>query len=339
MKTSKSAIYTVESHTEGEPTRIIFSGIPNLKGKTMAEKKDSLLNEHDWFRKILMNEPRGHNDMFGAIIIPPCNPEANFGVLFTESAGCLNMCGHGTIGTATVLVETGMTEIKEPITEIKLDTPAGLVLAKVNIVNNEVKNVSVENVASFLYKEKIVLDVPEIGIINFDIAFGGSFFILLESSQLGLDIILENDSSFVEKGMKILKFVNKNVKVEHPINKFINKIDLIEFYEKPNKRHPNNYSNCVVFGLGQFDRSPCGTGTSAKVATLVAKGELKLGEEFVYESILGTKFIGKALSKTKVGDFEAIMPEITGKAWITGYSNFVLQPDDPFKEGFNPKVK
>ncbi|QEH61401.1 proline racemase [Spiroplasma chinense] len=339
MDLKKSAIYAVESHTEGEPTRIILSGVPPLKGKTMAEKKDSLLNEHDWFRKLLMNEPRGHNDMFGAIVVPPCDPNADFGVLYTESAGCLNMCGHGTIGLATVLIETGMVEKKEPYTEIKLDTPAGFVVAKANIKNDKLTSVSVENVASFLYKENIELDVPEVGHIKFDISFGGSFFILLESSQLNLDIVQENDALFVEKGMKILKYVNEHVKVEHPINTYINKVDLIEFYEKPNDRHKDNYSNCVVFGLGQFDRSPCGTGTSAKVATLVARNELELGQEFIYESILGTKFIGKALSKTKVGDFDAIMPEITGKAWITGFSNYVVQPDDPFQEGFNPKVK
>ncbi|KAJ3616609.1 hypothetical protein Zmor_011809 [Zophobas morio] len=286
-----------------------------------------------------MNEPRGHNDMFGAIVVPPVNEGSDFGVLYTESAGCLNMCGHGTIGLTTVLIENGIVEPKFPQTVINLDTPAGKVIAKGNVdKEGNVESVSIENVPSFLYKENIEIDVPEVGHVKFDISFGGSFFILIDLAQLGITNEMKNVDELVDKGMKIMKYVNENVEMQHPELAHIKKADLVEFYEKPNDRHPNNYSNCVVFGVGQFDRSPCGTGTSAKVATLVARGELKMGEEFVYESIMGTKFIGKALSKTKVGDIDAIIPEITGKAYITGYSNYVIQPNDPFQEGFNPKL-
>lgn len=338
MEIKKGAIFCVESHTEGEPTRIVLGGAPKLEGKTMAEKKDDLLNNKDWFRKILMNEPRGHNDMFGAILMPPINPTSDYGVLYTESAGCLNMCGHGTIGAATVLIENGTVETVEPVTTIKFDTPAGLVTAKGNVKNNKLQNVSFENVPSFLYTQDQEIDVPEVGKVKYDLAFGGSFFILIESSTLNLTIEMKNVDELVSKGMKIMNYINKKVKMQHPELAHIKTADLVEFYEKPNSRHPKNYSNCVVFGLGQFDRSPCGTGTSAKVATLVAKGELRMGDEFVYESILGTKFVGKAIGKAKVGKFDAIIPEITGSAFITGYSNYVIQPNDPFQEGFNPKL-
>ncbi|AXK50878.1 proline racemase family protein [Spiroplasma alleghenense] len=338
MKINKGAIMTVESHTAGEPTRIVLSGVPLLKGKNMSEKKEDLLKNYDDFRKLLMHEPRGHNDMFGALLVPPCNPEADFGVIYTESGGCLNMCGHGSIGLATVLVENGMVEVKEPVTEIKLDTPAGLVTAYVDVKNSEVQSVRIKNVPSFLYKENIEVMVPDFGKIKVDISFGGSFFALVDMEQLKTTNEMKNVDFLVDIGMKILNACNEQIKVIHPINEHIKSIDLVEMYEKPNSRHPKNYSNCVVFGMAQFDRSPCGTGTSAKVATLFKRKELKLNEDFVYESIMKTKFIGKVLETTKVKEFDAVIPEIKGNAYITGYANWVLQPTDPFQEGFNPKT-
>lgn len=332
MKFSRS-IYAIDSHTMGEPTRIVTGGIPNIKGNTMAEKKTYLEENLDYLRTAIMLEPRGHNDMFGSIITQPTNDEADFGIIFMDGGGYLNMCGHGSIGAVTAAIETGMVDKKEPITKVVMDTPAGIVRAEAKVENDRVKEVSIVNVPAFLYKRDLQIEMPEIGTITFDISFGGSFFAIVKADQLGLKVEPKNTQKLTEIALEMRDIINKTIEIQHPELPHINTVDLVEIYDEAT--HPDaNYKNVVIFGQGQVDRSPCGTGTSAKLATLYSKGELKEGELFVYESILGTLFKGRIVGLDKVADYEAIIPEITGAAYITGFNQFVIDEEDPVKHGF-----
>ncbi|SKA92546.1 proline racemase [Caloramator quimbayensis] len=326
-------INAVDSHTMGEPTRIVVGGVPVIPGKTMPEKKAYLEQNLDHIRTAIMHEPRGHKDMFGSIITQPTKEEADLGIIFMDGGGYLNMCGHGSIGALTVAVELGMVPVQEPFTDVVLEAPAGLVKGKVKVEDGKAKEVSIVNVPSFLYKQDVEVDVPEVGKLTIDISFGGSFFALVKSADLGIDICTSNAQRLCDVGMKILKAVNEQVKVQHPVLEHIKSVDLVEIYG-PAKNPKATLQNVVVFGQGQVDRSPCGTGTSAKLATLYAKGQLKMNEEFIYESITGTMFKGKVVGETKVGDYNAIIPEITGSAYITGFNQFIIDPEDPLKYGF-----
>lgn len=326
-------IHAVDSHTMGEPTRIIVGGVPKIPGKTMAEKKMYLEKHMDNIRTAVMLEPRGHNDMFGSIITAPVNEEADFGIIFMDGGGYLNMCGHGSIGAVTVAIETGMVEAIEPITEVTMDTPAGLIKAKAKVERGKVKEVSIVNVPSFHYMKDVKINVPNVGKVTLDISFGGSFFAIVDAQQLGVEVKPKNTQKLIDLGLIIRKIINDTIKVQHPILKHINRVDLVEIFDKPANKEAD-LKNVVVFGQGQIDRSPCGTGTSAKLATLYSKGKLKIGEYFVYESILGTIFKGRILGTTKVQNYEAVIPEITGSAYLTGFSHFVIDPEDPVKYGF-----
>lgn len=332
MKISR-VINAIDSHTMGEPTRIVVGGIPNVKGATMADKKQYLIDEMDYIRTAIMHEPRGHREMFGSLITQPCNPEADFGIIFMDGGGYLNMCGHGSIGAVTAAIETGMVKAQEPITKVMMDTPAGLVTAQAKVQNGLVEEVSIVNVPSFLYKEGVTVDVPNLGKLTLDISFGGSFFALVNAKDLGIEILPENVFQLMQTALQIRDSVNAQVSMQHPTLGHIKTCDLVEIYGPPT--HPQaDYKNVVVFGEGQVDRSPCGTGTSAKLAALHAKGQQKVGDPFVYESILGTLFKGKILETTKAGDFDAIIPEITGSAYITGFNTLMIDDRDPVKHGF-----
>lgn len=326
-------INAVDSHTMGEPTRIVTGGIPSIPGKTMPEKKAYLEKNLDFLRTGIMLEPRGHNDMFGSIITAPTMDEADLGIIFMDGGGYLNMCGHGTIGAMTVALETGMIPMVEPVTKVVLEAPAGLVRGDVAVRNGKVQEVSFKNVPSFLYKKDVEIDIPEIGKVTLDISFGGSFFAIVSAKKLGIEVKPENAQKLNQLGMLIRDIVNETVQVQHPELPHINTVDLVEIYDDPTDPTAN-FKNVVVFGQGQVDRSPCGTGTSAKLATLHAKGLFNEGETFIYESILGTLFKGKIVGKTKVGEIDAIIPEITGSAYITGFNQFVFDDEDPVKYGF-----
>ena len=330
MKFSRM-ITGIDSHTMGEPTRIITGGIPAIPGATMAEKKQYLVDHMDYIRTALMNEPRGHRDMFGSIITAPCNSEADFGIIFMDGGGYLNMCGHGSIGAVTAAIETGMVKAQEPTTTVKMDTPAGLVTATAKVEGGLVSEVSIVNVPSFLLK-KCTVDVPDLGPLELELSFGGSFFALVDARKLGVGVVPQNINKLVDMGLRIRECVNTQMDISHPELKHITTCDLVEFYDNPS--HPDaDYKNVVVFGQGQADRSPCGTGTSAKMAALFARGELGK-ETFTYESIIGTLFKGRILDTTRVGEYEAIIPEITGAAFITGFASFVIDERDPVKHGF-----
>lgn len=332
MKSNRH-IFTVESHTMGESLRLIVGGFPKVKGSSMPEKKAYFMEHYDDLHRALILEPRGHCNMYGAVLTSPCNPDADFGVIFMHGNGYHNMCGHGTIATNTIMVETGMIEVQEPNTSVKMETPAGLVSVNVNVEGGKAKSVSFENVPAFLYRKDAEVDVPGYGKLTMDISFGGSFFAIIDSQKLGLEICTENASKLTDAGMAILRAANEQIEIIHPELPHITTIDLCEIYG-PAKSPDTDMQNITIFD-GQIDRSPCGTGTCAKVATLWARGELALDEPFVYESVINTKFIGKAKRETTVGPYKAIIPEITGSAYITGYGQYVIDEDDPVKYGFS----
>lgn len=323
----------VDSHTMGEPTRVVLDGVEKIPGATMADKRQFLINNLDHVRTALMHEPRGHDNMFGSIIVEPCNPEAHLGVIFMDCGGYLNMCGHGTIGVVTVALEMGLLERREPFTTITLDTPAGLIYARAESRNGRVKKVTVQGVPSFLYREDFPIEIPGAGTIRTDVAFGGNWFALVESRSLHSEVVPANVRRLTEIGMVILQRVNEEIRVVHPTERHLRSIDLVEICGLAGAGHYHE-KNIVVFGRGQFDRSPCGTGTCARMASLFFKGRLGLGQDFTSESIIGTSFSGRLLRKTMVGEIEAVVPEITGQAFITGIQQLVLDPDDPLKHGF-----
>lgn len=332
MNFSKS-IRIIDTHTVGQATRIIMGGIPTLKGNSMMEKKQYLSENYDYLRSSCMLEPRGHSDMFGALLTEPTNKNADIGVIFLDGMGYLNMCGHGTIGVATALIETGMVEVIEPYTDIVIETPAGLIKVHVKVENNKAKEVSFLNVPAFLYKKDVKVNIADLGEVVFDIAFGGSFFAIVKDSQLGIKISKKDVDHNIPIAIKFLRYIEKNVSVQHPLIPEINKIELVEIYGAP-KSFDADVQNMVVLGEGEVDRSPCGTGTCAKMATLFAKGELLIGQDFIHESILETKFKGSIIGETKVASFNAIIPQITGQAYITGFNNLVIDEEDPLKHGF-----
>jgi len=318
----------------GEPTRIIVGGVPNIPGKTIADKKKYLEMNMDDIRKGIMFEPRGHNDMFGSILTAAVSEEADLGIIFMDGGGYLNMCGHGTIGAVTVALETGMVEMKEPFTEVVLEAPAGIIRATAHVINKRVKEVSFKNVPSFHYKKDVEIEVPELGKkVKLDISFGGSFFAIVSAKELGMNVTVENVQQLTEVALSIREIINRTIEIKHPTLAHIKTVDLVEIYDEPTNPSAN-YKNVVIFGQGQVDRSPCGTGTSAKLATLFSKGQINVDEKFVYESILGTLFTGKVVKTTKIGEFDAIIPEIAGSAYITGFNNFVFDEEDPVKYGF-----
>lgn len=326
-------LHVIDSHTMGEPNRTIIKGLPEIYGETIARKKEYMEKNLDHIRRTTMHEPRGHRDMFGSIILPPTSSQADYGIIFMDGGGYLNMCGHGTIGAASILVETQMVDVVEPFTNIVLESPAGLIKARVKVEDGKAKEVSIINVASFLYKKDMEVELSSIGKIKFDIAFGGSFFAIIEDRELGLEINLKNIDRISKKAIELRDIINRQIRVEHPIQDHIKTVDLVEVYGRASSQEAD-YKNVVIFGAGQVDRSPCGTGTSAKMASLYAKGKLGVNEDFIYESIINTRFKGRILEETKIGKYKGIIPEITGSAYITGFNQLVIDEEDPVKYGF-----
>jgi proline racemase len=329
----RRSIFAVDSHTEGMPTRVVTGGVPALPGSTMLERKLRFEAERDDLRLLLMREPRGHGAMSGAILQPPLLAGADWGVLFIEVSGCLPMCGHGTIGVATVLVESGMVEVTEPTTTVRLDTPAGLVEARVDVQDARATGVTLRNVPSFLLARDREVDVPGLGRVAYDVAFGGNFYALLPAASVGLAPEPERAQELIDAGLAIMAAINESDRPVHPLDERIGGCHHVVLHEPG--RDGADARAATSIHPGWLDRSPCGTGTSARLAQLHARGELAVGEPFVNESVIGTRFTGRIAEETTVGDLPAIVPEITGRAWITGRGEYVLEADDPFPAGFS----
>lgn len=323
---------TIDTHTGGNPTRTLISGLPPLEGNTMSEKMLYMEQHYDWIRKFLMNEPRGHGVMSGALMTDPCHPDADVGVIYIETGGYLPMCGHDTIGFCTALVEAGLIEVHEPYTNINVDTPAGLIGVQIKVTDGKAEEVTFKNVPSFLLKS-IEIDVEGIGHVECDIAYGGNFYGIIDARKLGISLTEDNATNIINKGIEIRNAINATEEVVHPEFPFINGLTHIEFYTDP--VHPSaDLKNTVIVPPGGIDRSPCGTGTSAKLATLHTFGELGINELFVYESIVGTLFKARVLETTKVKELDAVIPEVTGSAWVMGMHKFYYNENDPLREGF-----
>lgn len=322
----------VDSHTEGMPTRVVTGGIGVIPGATMNERRLHFIEHLDHVRKLLVNEPRGHAAMSGAILQPPTRPDADYGVLFIEVSGCLPMCGHGTIGVATVLVETGMVEVVEPITVIRLDTPAGLVVATVAVRDGHAESVTIENVPAYCERLDDVISVPGLGDVPYSLAFGGNFYAMVDLDDVGLPFDRTAGSRILDAGLRIMDAVNEQAPPRHPEIDGVDHCHHVEFIAPGSDAVRSRHA--MAIHPGWFDRSPCGTGTSARMAELWARGELALGADFVNESFIGSSFTGRLLRETTVGGIPAVVPTVTGRAWITAIAQYVLDPSDPFPEGF-----
>jgi proline racemase len=322
----------VDSHTEGMPTRVITGGVGPIPGASMLERKLHFEEHLDDLRLLLMREPRGHGAMSGAILQPPLRDDADWGVVFIEVSGCLPMCGHGTIGVAAVLVETGMVEVSEPETLVRLDTPAGLVEAHVRVEAGRVRQVALRNVPSFLLARDREVRVNG-GALRYDMAFGGNFYALLSAEQAGVSVDPARADELIERGRELMAAIEATAPPVHPGDERIAGCRHVVF-TAPGEDGPRSQRSATSIHPGWIDRSPCGTGTSARMAQLHARGELSVGEEFVNRSLIGTRFTGRIVAETEVAGVPAVIPEIAGRAWITGMGEYLLDPEDPFPAGF-----
>jgi proline racemase len=332
VKDSLRTVTTVETHTEGMPTRVVTSGIGEIPGKTMFEKRLYFMKNLDYLRQWLMFEPRGHGAMSGAILQKPTRPDADWGVVYIEVSGCLPMCGHGTIGVATALVEKKLVEVVEPLTTINLDTPAGLVSVEVKVKDGKAENVTIINVPSFSYALDQTVHVEGLGEIKYDIAYGGNFYAIVPIERVGIEFERKNGQKLLDLGLKISDAINEQNRPVHPENPDIAICHHIDFITPGDNAF--HWKNAMAIYPGWFDRSPCGTGTSARLANMAARGEFNESDVLINESWIGSHFEGRIKERTKVGDFDAIVPLITGRAWVMGEATWLLDPNDPFPNGF-----
>ncbi len=326
------SFFCVDGHTCGNPVRLVAGGGPNLIGATMVEKRAHFLAEYDWIRTGLMFEPRGHDMMSGAILYPPTRPDCDIAFLFIETSGCLPMCGHGTIGTVTMALERGLVSPREPGL-LRIDTPAGVVEARYEMKDGFVENVRITNVASFLHSSAIEAEVEGLGLITADVAYGGNFYAIIEpqANFPGLEHV--NPSDILRWSPKVREAFRAKYQFVHPDNPAINGLSHVLWTGNPT--HPEAHAkNAVFYGDKAIDRSPCGTGTSSRMAQWAAQGKLKPGDEFIHESIIGTLFRGRVERATKVGAYDAIIPSIEGWARMTGYNTIFIDDRDPLAHGF-----
>ena len=326
------SVNTVDSHTEGNPTRVIVGGVPVPPGKSLQEQAAWLRQHNDGLRRMLNFEPRGSGLMCSVLVLPPFSHEADFAAIIMEQDEYVPMCGHCIIGTATTIVSQGMIDIEEPVTRVVFDTLAGKVACDVRVIDGKVGSVSFENVESFLLKSDISIAVESMGELKVDIAYGGDFYTFVDGDALDMDLGIHNDARLIDAWTKIRRAVGEQVETLHPENPLINRCYQVLFTSNRNKQY--DFRQTVTVPPGTLDRSPCGTGTSARMALLYARGELGLSEPKDFEGPLGTYFRGEVLSAEDRDGVCFIRPRITGRAFITGHHQFVLDPEDPLPRGY-----
>ncbi|KPM45897.1 4-hydroxyproline 2-epimerase 1 [Neonectria ditissima] len=330
-------ITVVGCHSEGEVGDVIVGGVLDVPGKTMFEKLQHFSTKQDELRQLLLNEPRGRSSMNTNLVLPPCDPKADAGFLIMESEEYAPMSGSNTICTTTVLLETGMVPMKEPITEVVLDTAAGLVTARAECGGGKCKSVAFDNVPAFVFKLDYEVDVPDIGKVSVDIAWGGMMYVVVDAASVGLVVANVHGPKLIEIGEKIKKAVQASYTPVHPENPDIKGVSILEFTHLPEDL-PDGAGktalNTVVVSPGRFDRSPCGSGTCARMAIMHARGQLGVNETFIHRSIIGTEFVCHIRGTTTVGDYPAVLPTVKGRAWITSFKQVVLDSTDPFPTGF-----
>ncbi len=328
----RQVLQGIDSHTAGEPTRIVTSGLPPVPGATMQAKAAALRQDHDHLRRALVLEPRGHSAIVVAYLLPPCDPKAHLGVVFVNDVSYLGMCGHGAIGVATVAVGTGLVPMREPVTEVVLDTPAGTVTCAVKVAGGRVRSVAITNVPSFLRHERVPVAVPGYGKVAADIAWGGNWFAFVDAAELGLPVELARLPELMAAATAIRNGL-ADVPCVHPVTGVEGRVDHVKLFRPLGGADVPGARALTLCPGSAWDRSPCGTGTSAKLAVLHGKGELAVGQGFKSESVLGTRFAARILRAVDVGGVPGIVPEVEGSAWITGFQTFVLDPDDPLVHG------
>jgi 4-hydroxyproline epimerase len=331
----KKTFFCIDAHTCGNPVRLIAGGSPLLKGNNMSEKRLHFLKEFDWIRKGLMFEPRGHDMMSGSILYPPHDPENDVAVLFIETSGCLPMCGHGTIGTITIAIEEGLISPKVPC-KIRMETPAGLVFIEYKKENNKVKSVKLTNIKSYLHSENLEALCPDLGILKVDVAYGGNFYAIVDVQENFPGLEHYKAEQLIAWSRVLRQRINENYSFAHPEDKNITGCSHILWTGEAIDKS-STARNAVFYGDKAIDRSPCGTGTSARMAQWYAKGKLKKGDEFIHESFIGSKFIGRIEEEipNAFGNKPAIRPSIEGWAKIFGYNTITIDPeDDPYAYGF-----
>lgn len=323
----------IDGHTCGNPVRLVAGGGPQLTGQTMMEKRAHFLAEYDWIRKGLMFEPRGHDMMSGSILYPPTREDCDVAILFIETSGCLPMCGHGTIGTVTMAIENGLVTPKTPGT-LRLDTPAGLVIARYRQEGAFVEEVRITNVGSYLHATDLDVECPDLGPLKVDVAYGGNFYAIVEPQANFRDIADHTAADLIAWSPVLRKRLNEAYAFSHPENPAIDRLTHILWTGAPTAEGASA-RNAVFYGDKAIDRSPCGTGTSARMAQLHAKGRLAVGEDFVHESIIGSLFRGRVEREVKVGERPGIIPSIAGWARMTGLNTIFIDDRDPFAHGFS----
>lgn len=329
----KKTFFCVDAHTCGNPVRLVAGGGPSLEGANMSEKRQHFLKEYDWIRKGLMFEPRGHDMMSGSILFPPSDPANDVAVLFIETSGCLPMCGHGTIGTITIAIEEGLVNPKK-LGEVRMETPAGLVLVQYQQEGNKVKSVKLTNIPSYLAAENLTVECPDLGELTVDVSYGGNFYAIVDPQPnfKGIDAYTAGD--LIAWSRVVRDRLNEKYEFVHPENPTINGLSHM-LWTGDTKSAEATARNAVFYGDKAIDRSPCGTGTSARMAQWFAKGKLKKGDKFIHESIIGSQFIGRVEDVVQLGDKQAIIPSIEGWARIYGHNTITIDDeDDPYAFGF-----
>lgn len=324
-------ISVIDTHNAGEPMRIVTGGLPYLPGNTIVEKQSFFREELDSLRKMVMHEPRGHSDMFGGVLCEPTIEGAHLGIIFFDAGNYYHMCGHGAMALARVAVEIGLVERREPVTDVVLDTSAGPVPLKVESKDGEVVSVTMDSNPSFLYQEDLTLELPQLGSVLFDLVFGGNFFALVDVAQLDMEISPKNASFFLKWGMEMIRYINSATSLSHPLSSHINEVTDLMFYQDLGKRQGKNV---VILGQGQFDRSPCGTGTASRLAALYHRGRLNVGETYIHQSIIDSTFTAWIKEETMIGDRRGAIISIQSAPFITAFSELVISAGDPLGEGF-----
>ena len=344
MKVSR-VITAVDAHAGGEPGRVITGGVLDVPGDTMFEKKQHLERYGDHLRRLMLREPRGYPALCCNVVLPPTDPRADAGFVIMEQTEYPPMSGSNTICVTTVLIETGMVAAEEPVTRLTLEAPAGLIQVEAEVQDGKVTGVTFENVPAFATHLDAMVEVPELGPVTVDVAYGGMFYVIADATALGLNLVPDRGAEIARSASMIRAAAAEQLPVRHPENPEIEGISIVQISGPPSSPAVDARNVVVVSSgsldwdrpatwTGAIDRSPCGTGTCAKMATLFARGQLDLGTPFRHEGILGTVWTGELLRPAQVGDFAGVVPRLTGRAWISGLSQYVLDADDPFPEGF-----
>jgi 4-hydroxyproline epimerase len=329
---SSKTFFCIDAHTCGNPVRVVAGGGPTLKGDNMSQKRQHFLKEYDWIRTGLMFEPRGHDMMSGSILFPPHDPANDVAVLFIETSGCLPMCGHGTIGTITIAIEEGLIQPKIPGI-VRMEAPAGLVLIEYKQEGKKVTSVKLRNVAAYLAATNLEVECPDLGMLTIDVSYGGNYYAIVDPQPNFAGLENYTAGQLIAWSQVLRKRINEKYNFVHPQDPTINTCTHI-LWAGATLNSTSTARNAVFYGDKAIDRSPCGTGTSARMAQWYAKGKLKVGEPFIHESIIGSKFIGKVEEVVKIGELDAIIPSVEGWAKVYGYNTIKIDDDDPYAHGF-----